>query len=109
LTGPAIRPIVKAERQARLIPVHGRVGRLRDARQDVLPPHDQPQVQGVHKRSTQTIEGFWATVKNGLRGVYHGVAACDLQSYVDEYVFRYNTRNDEQDPFLTLLNRAARV
>ncbi len=58
---------------------------------------------------TQTIEGFWATVKNGLRGVYHGVAPRNLQSYVDEYVFRYNTRNDERDPFLTLLNRAARA
>jgi hypothetical protein len=58
---------------------------------------------------TQTIEGFWATVKNGLRGVYHGVAPANLQSYVDEYVFRYNTRDDTQDPFLTLLNRAARA
>jgi transposase-like protein len=58
---------------------------------------------------TQTIEGFWATVKNGLRGVYHGVAPRNLQSYVDEYVFRYNTRNDTQDPFLTLLNRTARA
>ena len=58
---------------------------------------------------TQTIEGFWATVKNGLRGVYHGVAPRNLQSYVDEYTFRYNTRNDAQDPFLTLLNRAARA
>lgn len=58
---------------------------------------------------TQTIEGFWATVKNGLRGVYHGVAPANLQTYVDEYVFRYNTRDDTQDPFLTLLNRAARA
>jgi transposase-like protein len=58
---------------------------------------------------TQTIEGFWATVKNGLRGVYHGVAPRNVQSYVDEYVFRYNTREDTQDPFLTLLNRAARA
>jgi transposase len=58
---------------------------------------------------TQTIEGFWATVKNGLRGVYHGVSPDNLQSYVDEYVFRYNTRNDIRDPFLTLLNRAARA
>ena len=56
---------------------------------------------------TQTIEGFWATVKNGIRGVYHGVAPRNLQGYVDEYVFRYNTRNDAQDPFLTLLNRVA--
>jgi hypothetical protein len=55
---------------------------------------------------TQTIEGFWATVKNGIRGVYHGVAPRNLQTYVDEYVFRYNTRNDTQDP-LTLLHRVA--
>jgi hypothetical protein len=48
-------------------------------------------------------------VKHGLRGVYHGVAPQNLQSYVDEYVFRYNTRDDAQDPFLTLLNRAARA
>jgi transposase-like protein len=58
---------------------------------------------------TQTIEGFWATVKNGLRGVYHGVSPKNLQSYVDEYVFRYNTRNDTQDPFLTLLNNVAQA
>jgi hypothetical protein len=23
---------------------------------------------------TQTIEGFWSTVKNGIRGVYHAVS-----------------------------------
>jgi len=39
-----------------------------------------------------TIEGFWATVKGGLRGVYHGVSTEHLQSYLDEYAFRYNNR-----------------
>ncbi len=41
---------------------------------------------------TNTIEGFWAHLKGGLRGVYHGVSTEHLQSYLGEYVFRYNAR-----------------
>jgi transposase len=41
---------------------------------------------------TQTIEGFWSTVKGGIRGVYHSVSAKWLQSYLDEYAWRYNHR-----------------
>jgi hypothetical protein len=39
---------------------------------------------------TNMIEGFWALVKRGISGVYHGVSSEYLQSYLDEYVFRYN-------------------
>jgi transposase len=42
---------------------------------------------------TQTIEGFWSLVKRGISGVYHGVSTKHLQSYLDEYVFRYNNRD----------------
>lgn len=42
---------------------------------------------------TQTIEGFWALLKGGLIGVYHGVSTKHLQAYLDEYVFRYNARD----------------
>src|SRR5262249_45374063 len=38
---------------------------------------------------TNTIEGFWALVKRGISGTYHAVSAEHLQSYLDEYVFRY--------------------
>jgi transposase len=41
---------------------------------------------------TQTIEGFWSHLKRGVSGVYHGVSTKHLQSYLDEYVFRYNNR-----------------
>ncbi len=59
-------------------------------------------VQGdVH---TQTIEGFWSHLKNGLRGTHHSVSKKWLQSYVDEFVFRYNNR--ETNMFRTLLLRA---
>ncbi|MBA3569949.1 MAG: transposase, partial [Pyrinomonadaceae bacterium] len=57
---------------------------------------------------TQTIDGFWALVKRGIGGVYHSVSAKHLQSYLSEYVFRYNHRDDERAMFLTLLLRAAR-
>ncbi len=41
---------------------------------------------------TNTIEGFWATVKRGIGGTYHSVSTEHLQSYLDEYAFRYNNR-----------------
>lgn len=42
---------------------------------------------------TQTIEGFWSLLKNGIRGAHHSVSEKYLQAYVDEFVFRYNNRN----------------
>jgi transposase-like protein len=42
---------------------------------------------------TNTIEGFWSLVKRGLSGVYHTVSTQHLQSYLDEYAFRYNNRD----------------
>lgn len=65
---------------------------------------DQVYVHGnVH---TQTIEGFFSTLKNGVRGVYHSVSRQWLQSYVNEYVWRYNHRDDELAQFKTLLLNA---
>jgi transposase len=42
---------------------------------------------------TNTIEGFWSLVKRGIVGVYHNVGKQYLQSYLDEYSFRYNRRD----------------
>ena len=41
---------------------------------------------------TNTIEGFWSHFKRGLNGIYHWASEKHLQSYLDEYEFRYNTR-----------------
>src|SRR3990172_5826500 len=54
---------------------------------------------------TNTIEGFWALVKGGIKGVYHSVSPDYLQNYLDEYTFRYNHRKDEKPMFLTFLHR----
>jgi transposase len=56
---------------------------------------------------TQTIEGFWALVKNGIRGVYHAVSAKHLQTYLNEYAWRYNHRHDGAAMFMTVLLNSA--
>lgn len=58
---------------------------------------------------TQTIEGFWSLVKRGIAGTYHSVSAKHLQGYLNEYVWRYNHRDDDAAQFLTLILRAASV
>ena len=57
---------------------------------------------------TQTIENFWSLVKNGIRGVYHSVSSKHLQGYLNEYVWRYNHRDDDAAMFLQLILKAAR-
>jgi transposase-like protein len=42
---------------------------------------------------TNTIEGFWGIMKRGLIGIYNYTGRKHLQRYVDEFSFRYNTRN----------------
>ena len=54
---------------------------------------------------TNTIEGFWNLVKNGIRGVYHAVGQKYLQSYLNEYSFRYNRRFDTQPMFLSFMKQ----
>jgi transposase len=56
---------------------------------------------------TNTIEGFWSLLKRGIGGVYHSVSAKYLQSYCDEYSFRYNRRNSEVPMFTSLLEQVS--
>lgn len=49
---------------------------------------------------TNTIEGFWSQLKRSLDGTYHAVSPKYLQSYVDEFVFRYNYRDVAVCPLL---------
>ncbi len=56
---------------------------------------------------TNTIEGFWSLVKRGIGGTHHAVSAKYLQGYLNEYVWRYNRRDDRRAMFAQLLLRAA--
>ena len=48
-------------------------------------------VEGDH---TNTIEGFFGNLKTGMRGAYKKVSRRYLQSYLDEYAWRYNHRHE---------------
>lgn len=41
---------------------------------------------------TNTIEGFWSQLKRSIDGTYHAVSPKYLQSYLNEFTFRYNLR-----------------
>ncbi|WP_299548624.1 IS1595 family transposase [Seonamhaeicola sp.] len=64
--------------------------------------HQGEYVRGrVH---TNTIESFWALLKRGIYGIYHFTSRKHLHYYVDEFVFRYNTRKQSEiDRFNLLL------
>jgi transposase-like protein len=56
---------------------------------------------------TQTIEGFFCNLKRGIDGTYHVVSTQWLQGYLNEFVWRYNGRNDVRSRFHQLVLRAA--
>lgn len=45
---------------------------------------------------TNTIEGFWSIVKNGIKGQYHVLSKKYLPFYLAEFCYRYNRRQDTQ-------------
>ncbi len=58
---------------------------------------------------TNTIEGFFGNLKTGMRGTYKKVSKKWLQSYVDEYAWRYNQRHrGQRSMFHLLVDRAAK-
>jgi transposase-like protein len=52
---------------------------------------------------TNTIEGFWSLLKRGIGGVYHSVSEKYLQTYLNEYTWRYNRRDQGNLIFKSIL------
>ena len=55
---------------------------------------------------TNTIDGFWATVKRSIFGQYHHVSRKYLPLYLDEIAYRYNRRNAKSLPLDGVLHLA---
>lgn len=54
---------------------------------------------------TNGIENFWSHLKRGIDGIYHWGSKPHLQSYVNEFALRYNTRKfDSADRFDVILS-----
>lgn len=43
---------------------------------------------------TNNLECFWSHLKRGIDGIYHWVSKKHLQSYINEYSLRFNTRGN---------------
>jgi transposase-like protein len=54
---------------------------------------------------TNTIDGYWSLVKRGIGGVYYQVGPEYLQSYLNEYSFRWNRRKVMYPMFRLLAER----
>ncbi len=52
---------------------------------------------------TNTIEGFWSHLKRGIKSTHASVSKKHMQKYVDEFVFRYNNRDQPADMFNRVL------
>jgi len=91
-------------------PSYDRIGTLTDSKGKPLAYRHRRirHKDGVYVKGdihTNTVEGFWALVKNGIRGVYHQVSPEYLQSYLNEYAFRYNRRHEGNQQFNAILER----
>ena len=59
--------------------------------------------------TTNRIEGFWGHFKRMVFGIYHFVSKEYLQRYIDEAVYRYNTRKiSESLRFTDMFRKAIR-
>lgn len=57
----------------------------------------------VHVNS---IENFWSQTKRSIDGTHHHVSPKKLQAYLDERVWIWNRREDDEPPFFSLLRSA---
>ena len=56
---------------------------------------------------TNSIEGFWSHFRRMIAGCYHDVSDEHLQSYIDEAVYRWNTRKmSESERFAHMFDKS---
>lgn len=70
--------------------------------------HHSSKVYVMGDIHTNSVEGFWSLIKRGIGGVYHSVSQKYLQSYLDEYSFRYNRRDQGNLVFKSILAQVSK-
>ncbi|HAF29261.1 MAG TPA: IS1595 family transposase [Bacteroidales bacterium] len=50
-------------------------------------------IYALNSFHTNTIGGFWSLFKRGMIGIYYFTSKKHLQMYIDEFTFRYNSRD----------------
>jgi transposase len=55
----------------------------------------------------QTIEGFFGHFKTDLRGTHHSISARWLNGYLNEWVWKWNHRGDDESLFCELVANVA--
>jgi transposase-like protein len=70
--------------------------------------HHASKVYVVGDVHTNTVGGFWSLLKRGIGGVYHSVSQKYLQTYLDEYTFRYNRRDQGNLIFKSILEQVSK-
>ena len=56
---------------------------------------------------TNNIEGFWSHFRRMISGCYHDVSDEHLQQYIDEAVYRWNTRKmGESERFAHIFDKS---
>lgn len=56
---------------------------------------------------TQTIEGFFWHFKTDVRGTHHSISTKWLPDYLNEWVWKWNHRDDDEAMFHSLVARFA--
>jgi transposase-like protein len=56
---------------------------------------------------TNTAECFFSLIKRGMFGVFHAVSKKHLHRYISEFVFRWNTRKEDDGSRVVAAVRAA--
>ncbi|MES2834248.1 MAG: IS1595 family transposase [Pseudomonadota bacterium] len=59
--------------------------------------------------TTNSMEGFWNLVKRGVKGTYISISQKHMQTYLNEFEFRYNLRDQPHIMFELLLRSFARA
>jgi transposase len=61
----------------------------------------------VGEAHVNNVESFWGNFKRGVDGAHHRLSPKYLQTYVDEWTFRYNHRYDEMPIFFSMLKHVS--